>query len=124
MKGSNDRHLKAAQEFQDVSARWSAENSIFVLHANQINIAKIEEIRGLAIRSQFILGKLEANPRGIAVTFFRIVDGQGQQLRIFVFRVDRVTQIRRKRSDAAAPRKVVADDGDPAWQHGPWMDRP
>ena len=74
MQGCDDRHLKAAQEFQDVRARWSAENSIFVLHANQINVAEIEEIRGLAVRSQLILGKLEANPGGVAVAFFRIVD--------------------------------------------------
>jgi hypothetical protein len=88
------------------------------------NVAEIQEIRGLAIRSQLILGKLEANPRGVAVAFFRIVDGQGQQLRGLVFRVDGVTQIRRKRGDAAAPRKVVPDDGNPAWQHGPWMNWP
>ena len=65
MQRRDHRHLKAAQELQDVRASRSAENSIFVLQANQIDVAEIQEIRSLAVRRQLILRKA------------RIVSGQG-----------------------------------------------
>ncbi len=116
VQGGDDRHMKAAQKLEDVRAGRSAENSVFVLQAYQINVAEIQEIRGLAIRNQLILGKLEAHAGGIGVTLWRIVHRQRQQFRGAIFSVNRVAQIRCKRGDSTPPRKIVPDDGDPAWQ--------
>src|SRR5579863_842524 len=98
-------------------ARRTAENSIFVLHANQINIAEIQEIGCLAIRSQFILGKFESDAGRVRVAFRRVVYRQGQQFRSFVFGVKRVAQIRGEGSDTTFARKVIPDDRDSAWKN-------
>ena len=47
-----------------MAASRSAENTVLVLQANQVNVTEIQEIGGLAIGSQFILGEFEANPGG------------------------------------------------------------
>ena len=44
MKGGHDRHAEFPQQLQDVAAGWPAENSVFVLHAYQIDIGEIEEL--------------------------------------------------------------------------------
>jgi hypothetical protein len=114
VQGCNHGHLQATQKFQDVAAGRSAENSVLMLQANQVNIAEIQEIRGLAIGSQFILRKFEANSGRIAVTFRSIVDRQREKLGGAVFGVNGVAQIGCEGSDATAPGQVVADNCDPA----------
>ena len=69
MQRGDDRHVQAAQELQNMRAGWSAKNSVFMLQANQIDVAEIQEVRSLAVRRQLILRKLEANPGGIAIAF-------------------------------------------------------
>jgi hypothetical protein len=113
MQGSNHGHVQAAQQLQDVAASRSAENPILMLQANQVNIAEIQEVGGLAVGSQFILRKFEANPGRIAVTFCSIVDRKREELGGSVFGVNGVAQIGCKRSDATAPGQVVPDDSDP-----------
>src|SRR5579863_6654041 len=102
-------------------ARRTAKNSIFVLHANQINIAEIQEIGCLTIRSQFILGKLEPDAGGIRIAFWRVVYRQGQQFRSIVFGVKCVAQIRGEGGDTTFAGEVISDDRDSAWQNRPWM---
>ena len=47
--------MEAAQELEDVSAGGAAENSIFVLQANQIDITEVKEICRLAVRNELVL---------------------------------------------------------------------
>ena len=60
MQRGDDRHVQAAQELQNMRAGRSAKNSVFVLQANQIDVAEIQEVRSLAVRRQLILRKLES----------------------------------------------------------------
>jgi hypothetical protein len=55
MEGSDDRHLEAPEESQDVTARRTAKDSILVLQAYQIEIREVQEVGGLLIRGQIIL---------------------------------------------------------------------
>src|SRR5690242_6662979 len=114
MQGGDHRHLQPAQEFQDVSARGSAKNAVFVLQAYEVNVAEIQEIRCLAVGSNLILGKFEPDPGRVGVAFWGIVDGKREEFGGAEFRVDRVAQVGREGGDTALPRKVVADDGDAA----------
>jgi hypothetical protein len=104
-----------------VGAGWSAENSVLVLQTNQIDVAKIQKIRSLSIRSQAVFGKLESNSCGVAVAFFRIVDRQRQELSSPVFRVNGVTQVSRECRDPTLTGKVVPDNSNPARQDWPGM---
>ena len=46
----HDRHVKAPQELQNVRACRSPKNSVFMLQANQIDVAEIQKVRSLAVR--------------------------------------------------------------------------
>ncbi len=76
MKRRYDRHAEIPQQFQDVASRGPTENSVFVLHAYQVDIGEIEELGCLPIRWQLLFGQLKADPLGIAVLGVRIVDRQ------------------------------------------------
>jgi hypothetical protein len=51
VKGRNHGHLETPQEFQDVVACRAAENSVLMLQTNQVDVAKIQEVRRLSIGS-------------------------------------------------------------------------
>src|SRR5712671_4933267 len=91
-----------------------------MLQTNQVDVAKIQEVRRLSIGSQRILGKLEAHSRWVAVAFFRIVDWQREEFDSTVFRVKRVAQIGRECRDATFARQIVPNHSDAAGQHWPW----
>jgi hypothetical protein len=78
MKRRYDRYLEAPQQFEDVGAGPPAENSVFVLQADQVNVAEIQEVRSLPIRTQVVLGKLEPDSRRILVSLLGIVHWQCQ----------------------------------------------
>jgi hypothetical protein len=104
-----------------VGAGWSAENSVLVLQAHQIDIAKIQEICSLPIRSQVSFAQLESHSRRVTVALFCVVDRQREQLCGTEFSVNCVTQVCRECRDTTLPGKVVPDNGNPARQHWPWM---
>ena len=112
MQRRDERHIQPTQKFEDVCARSTSKNSIFVLQAHQIDIAEIQKVGGLAVGSQIVLGQLEPHSGGIAVALFSIVHGESQQLGRAVFRVNGVAQVRRERRNSALSREIVADDCD------------
>ena len=57
VQSSHDGHLQPAQQLQDVAPRRPAENSIFVLQADHVDIVKVQKLRSLLIRSQVVLGE-------------------------------------------------------------------
>src|SRR5258707_7518068 len=123
MQRRNHGQPETPQEFQDVAACRAAENSVLMLQTNQVDVAKIQEVRRLSIGSKAILGKLEAHAGGVTVAFGRIVDRQCQKLGSPVFRVDRVAEVCREGRDATFARKIIPNHGDPARQHWPWQGR-
>jgi len=84
--------------------RGSTKDPVFVLQTDQINVAEIQEISGLAVGSHLILGKFESDSGRVDVAFWRIVDRKRQEFRGAVFGMNRVAQIRGERGDAALPR--------------------
>src|SRR5712664_3786051 len=100
-----------------MAAGTATKNSIFVLQAQDIDIAKIQKVRSPPVRSQVIFGQLESYPRGVAVSCFRIVNWQCQQINRTVFRTKSPTQVGCERSDSTLSWKIVPNDGDSAWKH-------
>ena len=70
----HDRHLQLAQQGQDVAARDSAINAIFMLKADQIVAIEIEKLRGPLVGSQIFLFEFQAHLLRILVVRFGIVD--------------------------------------------------
>src|SRR6267378_4537482 len=100
-----------------MAAGPATKNSIFVLQAHDIDIAEIQKVRSPPVRSQVIFGQLESYPRGVAVSCFRIVNWQCQQINRTVFRTKSPTQVGCERSDSTLSWKIVPNDGDSAWKH-------
>jgi hypothetical protein len=49
MQGRHHRHLQALQQPHDVAAGRAAENPVFMLKRDQINIAEIKKVGGIVI---------------------------------------------------------------------------
>ncbi len=95
-----------------------------MLQANQIDVAEIQELGGLTIGSQVVLGEFKANARGIIVAFFGIVDGQGKQFGGSVFRVNCVAEVGGERGDPTFTGQIISDDSDSGGKNWPRMDWP
>ena len=55
VRRGHDRHAQIGQEVQNVAARRSAKNAVFMLHTYQIDIVGIEEIRGATVAREVVL---------------------------------------------------------------------
>src|SRR3989442_12252037 len=97
-----------------MAAGTATKNSIFVLQAHDIDIAKIQKVRSPPVRSQVIFGQLESYPRGVAVSCFRIVNWQCQQINRTVFRTKSPTQVGCERSDST----LSVEESSQQWRLG------
>ena len=116
MKSGYDRHLEATKQTQNVTARRTAEDSVLVLQAYQIEICEIQKVSRLLIRRQIVLLKGESHPRRVCIPRFRIVDRHREQSCRSILRRNCFAQISGKGGDPALPGKIVANNGDPARQ--------
>src|SRR4029077_4871744 len=57
-------HPQATQQLQDMPAGAAAKDSVFVLEADQIDIAEIKEVRRLPVGSKIVLGEFESHSVG------------------------------------------------------------
>ena len=111
VQGRDDGHAQFAQEGQDVTARPPAEDAIFVLQADEVDVVDIQEVGGAAIRVNILLRQFKANAGRIGVAGLDVVDGQGNAGCSLVFGGDGLTQVGGERGNAALARQVVADEG-------------
>jgi hypothetical protein len=108
----HDRHAQLAQEHEDMAAGLAAEDSVLVLHAQDVDGIDVQEVRGTAVRRDVALADLEANPGRVCVTLARVVHRQREAVELGVLGGDRVAEIGRERSDSALPRQVIAEHRD------------
>ena len=107
-----DGHAQIAQQRQDVAARPSAEDAVFVLQAYEVHVIDIQKVRRPAIGSKILFGQLEAHASRIGIAAFDVVDRHCDASRIRVFGGDGLTQVGGERGDAALSRQIVADESD------------
>ena len=92
-----------------MTAGGSAEDSEFVLEADDIDVADVEEIRGPQIRKNILFFHFEANHVRVLVAALNIVDRNREALALRVRVCYGCEQVGRKRSDAALTWQVVTD---------------
>jgi hypothetical protein len=95
-----------------VAAGPSAEDAIFVLQADEIDIVDVQEVGSAAIRVDVLFRQFETHTRWIGVTLFGVVNGQGNAGGARIFGGDGLAQVGGKRGNATLARQVVADKGD------------
>ena len=72
-------HFQTAQQMQDMTTGWTAEDAILVLQRYHVNVVEVQEFSGFLIRLHIILSERPSHRGGIVVTFFGIVDRESQQ---------------------------------------------
>ncbi|MGD0737933.1 MAG: hypothetical protein ABR976_22600, partial [Terracidiphilus sp.] len=73
------RHGEVPQQLENMAAGISPKDSIFVLKAHQIGIARIEKDGGGPIGRDIILVDLESHSCRVGVRRLRIVDGNNRR---------------------------------------------
>ena len=76
----DDRHSQLAQQRQHVAAGGPAEDPELVLHADDVHVADVEEVRRALVGRQILLLDLEANDVRIVVAALDVVDRHRETL--------------------------------------------
>ena len=108
----DDRHSQVAQEPDDVAAGRAAEDSVFVLEADDIGVGEIEKIGRAQVRVDLLLFDFEPHLRRIVVARRDVVDRNDEAVRPGILGRDRGAKVVGERRDAALPRQIVADECD------------
>ena len=74
VKGCHQGDLQLAQQRQNVSARESAEDAIFVLQADHLGLAEVQKVRRALIRFEVLLDEFEAHLLRVVVAFRNVAD--------------------------------------------------
>ena len=112
MEGGHDRHVQFAQQRQHVAAGRPAVDPELVLHADDVHVADVQEVRRALVRGQILLLDLEANDVRIFVAARDVVHRHGEALALRVLRGHGGQQVGRERGDAAFARQVIAEKRD------------
>ena len=97
---------------QDVAAVGSAEDAVLVLQAGDVHLVHVEELGGQPVVGQAGLVQLEADLLRVGVAAGHVVHDHGPEGGLGRLLRQRLPQIGGERGDAAAPRRVVAEEGD------------
>ncbi len=108
----DDRHFQFPQHGQHVAAGRPAKNPELVLHADDVHIADIQEVRRALIRRQVLFLNLEAHRRRVFVTTLNVIDRHRETLALGMFRCHGREQVGGERGDAAFARQVIAEQRD------------
>src|SRR5664279_1632393 len=99
-----------------MSASASAKDAIFMLQADQIDIAKIQEVGGMPVGIEVILRQCESDSGGVGITLLGVVNRQCQELSRAKFRMKGITQVCCERGDSTTSGKIIPHDCDPIGQ--------
>ena len=102
--------VSAVQELDDVSAGLAAENPVLMLKGNNVEPRSVQEIGGFCISIDRLLLDLETHGRRIVIGAAGIVHGSDAGLQPWTRHRNSPMQIMGEGGDAAAPRKMIADE--------------
>src|ERR1039458_3396484 len=94
---------------QNMASGRTAEDTILVLQAHHVDIVEVQEFSRFLIGRQVVLGERPSHPCGIVISFFGVVDWEGQESGCPVLRRYGSAQVRSERSDSTLPRKIIPD---------------
>ena len=96
----------------DVTAGRTAEDAIFVLHADDIGVGEIEEIGRAEVGIDLLLFNFEADFGRVFVALWHVVDRDDETIRTRVLGGDRGAQVVGEGRNAASSWQVIADERD------------
>ena len=112
MERRDHGRFQFAQQHPQVTSCRPAENPELVLHADQVHVAVVDEVRCAPVGREVLLFYFETDDTGILVAFLHIIYRYSETLGLRVPRRHSGKQVGREGSDAALARQVVADERD------------
>jgi hypothetical protein len=112
MKRRHNRHFEPRHELKDISASLPAKDSILVLEANDVKPRIVQKISGLNVFVDGLVIDLKAHVHWIVVGAAGIRHHHHTGVQIQAIERDRPMKIMGEGRDAAAPRQMIADEGD------------
>ena len=98
------------QKLDDIVAGLAAENSVFVLERNDVEICIVQELGGTNIIVDHLVADLESHGRRIVIGATGVRHGDDAGLQIRARCCDRPMKIMGKGRYSAAARKMIADE--------------
>ena len=99
VQGRHHRHAQITQQFQQMTAGRPTENTVFVLHADDIRLIDIEKLRRGAVIAQLVLIDLETYVVRVRVSLGFVVHDRRPAADIRCFRRQRLNQVRGEGGD-------------------------
>src|SRR5579863_4848508 len=99
---------------QDMASGRTAEDAVFVLQADHVDIVKVQKISRVLVGPHVVLGQRPSHARRVVIPFLGVVYRKGQQPSGAVLRGNRAAQVGGERGDSAMSRKIVSDHRDSA----------
>ena len=112
MERGVDRCPDVAHQFEHVSAGGAAEDAVFVLQGDDVDVREIQELGGPLVGRHVGVGALEPHLGGILVGSSAVVHRHDETIGLREVGSDGVAHVAGERGDAATARGVVADEGD------------
>jgi len=109
VQGGHDRHPEPRQQFEDIGAVVTAENTVLVLEADGVDLVYVEKIRCQPVIAEALLVQLETNLFRVAVPGRYVVHRQRPEVDLRRLLGERLVEIVSKSSDAALPRQERAN---------------
>src|SRR4051794_21096735 len=95
-----------------MAAHRPTEDSEFVLQADDIDVADVQEVRRAYVRREILILDFEPDHFRVVITAFDVVDRHAQALALWMGRSYGTKQVRSERGDAALARQMVAHKRD------------
>ena len=112
--------VEARQQLEDMAAGLAAENSEFVLQANDVEPARVQEVRGADIFLDVAVPDLEDDRGGIVIALAVVGHRDDAGLEVRACNGYRLMQVSGEGGDTASARQRIADEGDAAERRHVW----
>src|ERR1700690_2518260 len=101
---------------QNMAFGGAAEDAIFMLQANHVDVVEVQKLGRVTVGLHILLSERPPHARGIVIALLAIVYRQSQQTGVSIFRRYSRAQVGGEGGDSTLARKVVADYRDSAGQ--------
>ena len=112
MQRGYEGHLQFAEKRQDVAARATAVDAVFMLQANKVVAVEVEKVGSTLVGVALFLLQFQAHLIGVIVLRMRIVHGDSKQTFLPVLSRKGSAEVGGKRRNSALAGEIVPHECD------------
>ena len=112
VQGGHNRHPHFLQQGKQMTPRSPSINTELMLHAEDIGIVEIQEIRRATVGVEILFQKLEAHTRGIIIPLLTVIDGSDKTVHARGFRRHSLREVMGECSNSTESWEIISQKGD------------